>query len=132
VAVLVAVLGLVGLIAGFRAYADQRYAASPHRPALEALRQHVAPGVPVVTDDLLVYEHLYPYLRGQNPLSLVETHDYLPPWQPRLEAVAAGSSGELWLYALPGSPLADWLSAHYQPLSSYQFYGWLLSGWDTQ
>jgi hypothetical protein len=132
VVVLVAVLGVVGAFAGFQVYVDARYEASPHRPAIEALNEQAASGASMVTDDLSAYEHLYPYLRGRYTLSLVETFDYLPPWQPRLEAIATGAAGELWLYARLDSPLHAWLSARYQPLASHQFDGWLLSGWDTQ
>jgi hypothetical protein len=132
IVVLVAALGLVGAVAGYQAYTDSRYAASPHRPAMEALAEHALLGAPVVTDDLSAYEHLYPYLRRRHSLSLVETHDYLPPWQPRLEAVATRSAGELWLYAPPDSPLHEWLSERYPQLASYQFDGWMLSSWDTR
>jgi hypothetical protein len=99
---------------------------------MEVLSEKATAGAPVVTDDLSAYEHLYPFLRGQHSLSLVETHDYLPPWEPRLEAIATQATGELWLYAPLDSPLHAWLSERYRALASHQSDSWLLSGWDTR
>jgi hypothetical protein len=132
VVILVALLGLLGVVLGLRAHTQTHYVTSPHRPAMETLSQQAVPGASVVTDDLLAYEQLYPYLRARFHLNLVETHDYLPPWQPRLEATANRSSGELWVYAPADSRLHTWLASRYPPLATYESDGWRLSGWDTK
>ncbi len=130
--VVVAVLGIVGAIVGSRAYTDARYAASPHRLAMEVLIEPAMAGVILVTDDSYAYENLYPYLRSQLGLRLIETHDYLPPWESRLETIAAGSPGEVWIYAPAESPLHDWMSERYPTLATHQFDDWQLSGWDAR
>jgi hypothetical protein len=129
---LVALLGLVGGIAGLRAYSRARYEASPHRPAMEALRTRAAPGATVVTGDLEAYEALYPFLRRDFSLALVEVFDYLPPWQPRLLQVAEASHGELWIYAPLDSPLHQAMARHYDRLAVETFDGWQLSAWHTK
>jgi hypothetical protein len=131
-AVLVAILGVLALFFGFDAYYQSRYAASPHRPAMEALIDQAPAGASVVVDAQDVYEHLAPFLYKRFDLIDVETHDYLPPWEPRLAAAAEGSSGELWVYVPADSPFHAWLAERYAPLASYKFDGWRLSGWDTQ
>jgi hypothetical protein len=132
VTVLAVVLGLVGAVFGFRAYAQSRYLASPHRPAIEILEEQAGPGTSIVTDDQFVYEQLYPFLHRHFRVILVETFDYLPPWAPRLEGVADQSAGKLWVYAQADSPLHSWLADRYPSLASYEFDGWRLSGWDTR
>ncbi|MGD8627342.1 MAG: hypothetical protein PVJ34_22610, partial [Anaerolineae bacterium] len=129
---LVVVLGLVGGWFGFQAYRQARYEASPHRPAIEALEAGAAPGATLITDDLVAYEGLYPFLHAGFDLRLIETFDYLPPWEPRLAQVVARAEGPLWLYTRTDSPLYDWLVVHRPRLDSYQFDGWQLSAWDTQ
>jgi hypothetical protein len=129
---LVVVLGLVGGWFGFQAYRQARYEASAHRPAIETLKARAAPGATLVTDDLVAYEGLYPFVHSDLDLRLIETFDYLPPWQPRLAEAVAGAGGPLWLYTRTDSPLYDWLLVHRPRLDSYQFDGWQLSAWDTQ
>lgn len=123
------VLAVAGGVAGFRAYWEARYEASPHRAAMETLSASAAQDATVVVDEQEVYEQLYPYLHRRFQVKSVETHDYLPAWQPRLEE-AAREAGELWLYSRAGSPLHDWLAAHRPLLSEREFDGWVLSAWE--
>ncbi|MGC9335982.1 MAG: hypothetical protein ACP5JJ_17690, partial [Anaerolineae bacterium] len=106
------------------------------RRAMEVLRESAATGAVVLTDDQQVFEELYPYLHRQFQVRNIESHDYLPPWELRLAAVAeeAGDRGEgtLWLYAREGSPLHDWLAARFPSLASHDLEGWRLTAWDTQ
>ncbi len=134
---LVAVLGLIGGVAGFRAFWLARYQASPHRAAMEILLDR-APLVAdqrsrptVVVDQQEVYEQLYPYLQAHVDLRVVEPLSYLPPWEPRLGQVATAAHRELWLYAREGSPLYAWLAARFPALERYEFDGWQLSAWDV-
>jgi hypothetical protein len=129
---LAVVAGLVGAVPGFRAYAQSRYLASPHRPAIEMLDEQAAPGAPIVTDDQFIYEQLYPFLHGRFRLILIETFDYLPPWAPRLEEVAGKSGGQLWIYASADSSLHTWPAEHYPRFAQAEFDGWILSGWDAR
>ncbi|MCL7452931.1 MAG: glycosyltransferase 87 family protein [Anaerolineae bacterium] len=130
---LVTVLGLVGGILGFQAYWDSRFAASPHRAAMDVLHQSAAPGSVVLTDDQEVFEQLYPFLHRRFQVMNVEPLDYLPPWEARLAEVAAGrAAGELWLYAQEGSPLHDWLAARFPSLADHSLEGWRLTAWDTR
>lgn len=123
------ILAVVGGVAGFRAYWQARYEASPHHAAMEALGASAARDATVVVDEQEVYEQLYPFLHRRFRVRSVETHDYLPAWQPRLEEAARGA-GELWLYARAGSPLHDWLAARHSLLSEHEFDGWVLSAWE--
>ena len=122
-------LAVAGGVAGFRAYWQARYQASPHHAAMEMLSASAAPGASVVVDEQEVYEQLYPYLHRRFAVRSVETHDYLPAWEPRLEA-ASRKAGELWLYARAGSPLYAWLATHRSLLSEHDFDGWVLSAWE--
>ncbi len=130
--VLVAILGVGGGLFGFRAYAESQYAASPHRAAMDWLAEEAAEGASLVADEQLTYEQVYPFLHKRFRVRLVETHDYLPPWEPRLAEEAARSGGQLWVYAPADSPLHDWLAERYAAVDRYEFDDWLLSGWDTQ
>jgi uncharacterized membrane protein len=132
VVVLAVVAGMVGAVFGFRAYAQSRYLASPHRPAIEMLDEQAAPGASIVTDDQFIYEQLYPFLHRRFRLILIETFDYLPPWAPRLKEVADQAGGQLWIYASADSPLHTWPAEHYPRLARAEFDGWILSGWDTR
>ena len=132
VLILSVLLGIVGAVAGFRAYAQSRYLASPHRPAMEMLAEQAAPGASIVADDQFIYEQLYPFLHRRFHLSLIETFDYLPPWAPRLKEAADQSAGQLWVYASADSPLHAWLAERYPSLTSHEFDGWVLSEWDTR
>jgi hypothetical protein len=138
VVVLAAFLTVIGAVLGFSALAQTQYDASPHQPAMEVLREEAVSGATIVTDDLSAFEQLYPHLHSEYQFELVETHDYLPPWQPRLEALAAQAQGRLWLYTQAGSPLRDWLAERYGPPATYQLGSvggvdsWQLSTWDTQ
>lgn len=129
---LAAVLGVLGLVFGFRAYYQSRYAANPHRPAIEVLTDQASRGAWVVVDDQEVYEHLVPFLYKRFDVVDIETHDYLPPWEPRLAEVVARSSGQLWIYVPAESPFHAWLADRYPSLASYEFDAWRLSGWDTR
>jgi hypothetical protein len=132
VLILVLALGLVGIVFGFRAYVDSTYAKSPHRPAMDLLTEQATAGASLVTDDQFTYEQLYPFLHKRFRVSLVETHDYLPPWEPRLTEIAAGAGEQVWVYAPVGSPLHSWFAEHYTPITSHDRDGWQLSGWDTR
>jgi hypothetical protein len=132
VLILVLVLGLVGVVFGFRAYAESTYANSPHRLAMDLLAEQATAGASLVTDDQFTYEQLYPFLHKRFRVSLVETHDYLPPWEPRLAQIAAGAGEQVWVYAPVGSPLHIWFGEHHTPITSHELDGWQLSGWDTQ
>jgi len=131
VTVLVAVLGLVGAVAGFRAYAQGRYEASSHRPAMETLKDQAEPGTTVVVGDQTTYEQLYPFLHTRFRLAEIETFDYLPPWEPRLAETIARSSGPVWIYAPAESPFHAWMAGRFQPLATYKFGNWRLTAWDT-
>lgn len=123
------VLAVAGGVAGFRAYWQARYEASPHHAAMEMLAASAVPGASVVVDEQEVYEQVYPYLHRRFAVKSVETYDYLPAWEPRLEE-AAREAGELWLYARANSPLHAWLAAHRPLLSEQDFDGWVLSAWE--
>lgn len=129
--VLTVVLGMVGGVVGLRAYARSRTLANPHRPAVDRLVADAAPGASVVTDDLFLYEQLVPWVGRRFSLALVETFDYLPPWEPRLAGVA-DRADQVWVYAATDSPLHAWMAGRYPPLGQYPFDGWTLSGWDTR
>lgn len=138
--VLVAVLGLVGGVAGFRAYWLDRFEASPHQEAIGILLGAAAAGTGpqalptdlVVVDGQEVYEQLYPYLHAHLELRAVEAQSYLPPWEPRLAAAAAAAEGAFWIYAPPTSPFHAWAAERYAPLARYEFDGWLLTGWSAE
>jgi hypothetical protein len=132
VVMLVGILGVVGLIFGFEAYYESRYAASPHRPAIDILVDQVPSGTRVVVDAQETFEHLFPFLHKRLELVAIEVHSYLPPWEPRLADAAARSTGQLWVYASADSPLHAWLAERYTPLASHEFDGWRLSGWDIR
>jgi hypothetical protein len=132
VLILSATLGLAGAVFGFQAYYQSRYAVSPHRPAMEVLVSRVPQDTWVIVDAQEVYEHLYPYLHERFNLRDIETHSYLPAWEPRLEDAAARSPGQLWVYAPVASPFHAWLADRYPSLASHEFDGWRLSGWDTR
>jgi hypothetical protein len=129
---LVAILAIVGAVFGFQAYSQSRYEASPHREAMDLLAAGAEPGASLVTDDQFVYEQLYPFLHRRLHVRLVETHSYLPPWEPRLAEAATQSSGQLWIYAAADSPLHDWPAGRYSPLASHEFDGWRLAGWQAR
>lgn len=131
VTILIAVLGLVGAVAGFRAYSQGRYEVSPHRPAMETLKSQAEAGATVVVDDQTTYEQLYPFLHTGFRLTEVETFDYLPPWESRLEKVIAGAAGPVWVYAPAGSPLHAWMAERYRPLTTLEFDSGRLIEWDT-
>jgi hypothetical protein len=132
VTALVLVLGVMGAIFGLRAYSQAQYDTSPHRGAIEALSEEARPGAQVVTEEQVVYEHLYPLLHGRLDVALVETFDYLPAWELRLAEAAAQSEGELWIYAPADSLLHDWAAVRYPPITRHESEGWLLTGWDTR
>jgi len=132
VLILVAALGIVGAVFGFRAYYQSRYAVNPHRPAIEVLVSQVPPDTLIVVEGQEVYEQLYPFLHKRLKLSDIETYDYVPPWEPRLAEAAVQSARELWVYAPADSPFHAWLADRYPLLASHEFDGWRLSGWDTR
>ena len=131
VTALIAVLGLVGAVAGFQAYAQGRYEASPHRMAMDTLKGQAEAGATVIVDDQTTYEQLYPFLHTGFRLAEVETFDYLPPWESRLAKVVAGASGPVWVYAPVQSPLHAWMAQTYQPLVTFEFDSQRLIKWDT-
>ncbi len=131
VTVLIALLGLVGAVAGLRAYSQGRYEASQHRPAMETLKEQGQAGTTVIVGEQTTYEQLYPFLRSRFRLAEIETFDYLPPWEPRLAEVIAGSSGPVWVYAPAESPFHDWMAGQFRPLATYDYGSWRLTEWDT-
>lgn len=132
VVALVATLAIVGAVFGFQAYTQSRYEASPHKEAIDSLAEQAESGASLVTGELFVYEQLYPFLHRRFRVSLVETHSYLPPWEPRLAETATQSGGQLWIYAPADSPLHAWPAERYSLITSHGFDGWQLSGWDTR
>lgn len=132
--VLVAILGLIGGVAGFRAYGRARYEASPHHAAMEVLLDAATtegrPRGSVVVDAQDVYEQLYPFLHAHLELRTVEAESHLPPWEPRLEAAAAEAEGAFWIYAPAASPMHTWAAGRYTPLARYEFGSHLLTEWD--
>ncbi len=130
VTALVLVAGIAGAALGLPAYAQSRYEASPHRPAIDTLRREAAPGASLVVGEMDTYEALYPFLRKQLRLSLLETYDYLPAWEPRLAAQVEGARGPIWLYAPADSAMNGWMSEHYQSLVRYDLGDWLLTCWE--
>ncbi|MFN2226688.1 MAG: hypothetical protein ACK2UY_10280 [Anaerolineae bacterium] len=130
VLVVVVIAGLVGGVAGFRAYWATRYETDPHHDAMQVLLDQATAGSVAVVDDQEVYEHVYPYLRAHLEVRAVEVRSYLPPWEPRLAEAADEAEGELWIYAAPDSPLHEWAAGRFQPLARYEFDGRLLTRWD--
>jgi hypothetical protein len=130
VAALTGVLALAAVVPGYRAYAQARYQASPHRAAMDALQAQAQPGATVIVAEQGAYEHLYPYLHRQFRLAEVETYDWLPAWEPRLAATTDASAGTVWLYAPAGSPLHAWMAGHYRPVADEALGDWRLTAWD--
>jgi hypothetical protein len=126
----VLILALVGATAGITAYAEIQYLASPHRPALTLLEDHAEPSDTLTTDLQDTYEHLYPPLHRRMAVRLVETYDWLPPWQDRLAAVTNQVEGDLWVYSAPDSPLQSWLEERFTMLDAHDLDDWRLSQWD--
>jgi hypothetical protein len=132
VSALVLAAGVVASVKGFHAYSQSRYEASSHKSAMDTLRSQAASGAWVVVNELRTYEELYPFLHKQFHLSLIETFDYLPAWEPRLGESADRSPGQLWLYTRADSAMHGWLAERYHPIASYDLNGWRLSGWETR
>ena len=129
VAILVLLAGTAGILPAARAYHDTRYAASPHRPAIDTLLSSASPGATLVVDDQDTFEAVYPFLHRHFDVRGIEAASHLPPWQPRLEQAAAESAGEFWIYAPTGSPFHAWAGERYTPLGHYELDGRLLTGW---
>jgi hypothetical protein len=121
----------VGGIVGAGAYARSRYLSNPHRRAMEVLRAQAAPGTTLVVGDQTLYEQLYPFLRRRYDVRLVETHDYLPDWEPRL-AAASQAAQQLWICAGADSPLHGWAIERFPLLVDETLEEWRLSGWETR
>jgi hypothetical protein len=132
VAAVVLLAGLAGILPAARAYHQARYAASPHRPAMETLLSAASPGAALIVDDQDTFEAVYPFLHRHLDVRSVEIASHLPPWEPRLEQAAVESGGELWIYAPAASPFHTWASGRYTPLASHEFDGRLLTGWSVR
>jgi hypothetical protein len=92
------ILGAPRLVAD---YFTTRLETSPYRETIETLCREATPGAGLILQDQTTYDWLYPYLRGQMTLYLIE--DYAPPGETiegrisaRVERWAAGHQ-ELWL-----------------------------------
>jgi hypothetical protein len=134
---LMAVLALVAVPFAYDAYYQDRLAASPQRPLVEALAAEAAPGARVViggdepSGAQQVFDETYAFLQRRFDVASVQSDWWFPDWEPRLERAVAGHD-QVWLYAPAGSPLHAWLAERYPPLGSHEIDGWLLSGWDTR
>jgi hypothetical protein len=132
-----AIVGLVALPFAYDAYYQNRLAASPHRPVLEALATEAMPGAQVIiggdepSGAQEVFDDTYAFLQRRFDVSSVQTDWWYPGWEPRLAHAVEGHT-QTWLYAPIDSPLHAWLAERHSPLTSYEFDGWLLSGWDTR
>jgi hypothetical protein len=136
-ALLLAVLGLVALPFAYDAYYQERLAASPQHPLVEALSAAAAPGARVVVGGdepsgaQQVFDEAYAFLQRRFDVTSVQTDWWFPDWEPRLARAVEGYE-QVWLYAPADSPLHAWLAESYPPLASQQLDGWRLSGWDTR
>jgi hypothetical protein len=136
----VAALAIVGLAAApfaYDAYYQNRLAISPHRAAVEALRNDALPGARVVVggDEAsgaqVVFDETYAFLQRQFDVTSVHTDWWYPDWEPRLARAVRGHD-QTWLYAPADSPLHAWLDERYTPIGTFDLNGWRLSGWDTR
>lgn len=136
-AVLLVVLGAIALPFAYDAYYQHRLAASSHHPVVEALSASAAPGARLIVggDEPSgaqdVFDETYAFLQHSFDLTSIQTDWWYPDWQPRLARAVEGYA-QTWLYAPADSPLHTWLAERYPPLTSHEFGGWLLSGWDTR
>ncbi|MBN1658637.1 MAG: DUF2029 domain-containing protein [Anaerolineae bacterium] len=129
VTAVVLLTGIAGLVPAARAYHAARYAASPHRSAMETILSTASPGAALVVDDQGTFEAVYPFLYRRLDMHSVEIASHLPPWEPRLAQAAAESGDEIWIYAPAASPFHTWAAGRYTPLDRYEFDGRLLTGW---
>lgn len=136
-AILLAILGLVAVPFAYQAYYENRLAVSPHRPVIDTLSDEALPGSRVLiggdepSKAQEILEATYPFLRSRFDVASVQTDWWYPDWKPRLQEATSGQV-QTWLYAPADSPLHGWLAEHYPPIASYEFDGWLLTGWETQ
>jgi hypothetical protein len=130
-AALLMVAGLVAAPFAASAYYQSRLAVSPYRPVVETLRAEAVPGARVVIGDQDAFDATYAFLHSRLDVTSVQTDWWFPDWRPRLARAVEGHS-QTWLYAPADSPLHTWLAERYPPLTSHEFNGWLLSGWDTR
>jgi hypothetical protein len=99
---------------------------------MDILSAAAQPGSVVVASDQTEFEHLYPFLRKRFDLALVETFDYLPPWESRLGQAVTRAGGQVWVYAPVDSPLHTWMADRYPQIADHELEGWRLSGWDSR
>ncbi len=135
--VLLGVLSLAAVPFAYGAYYQNRLSAHSHRPVIETLRAEAMPGARVIiggdepSDAQGVYDTTYAFLQRRFDVTAVQTDWWYPDWQPRLERVVNGHT-QAWIYAPADSPLHDWPAERYAPITSHEFDGWRLSGWDTR
>jgi len=136
-AALLAILALVAAPLAYDAYYENRLAASPYRPVVEALTEEAASGAGVIIggDEPAgaqgKFDALYPFIQRRFDVTSVQTDWWFPAWQPRLERAIEGHA-QTWVYAPTDSPLHAWLAERYPPLARHEYDSWLLSGWDTR
>jgi hypothetical protein len=136
-ALLLLILGLAAIPFAYDAYYQDRLAASPHRPAIEALTAEALPGAQVIVggDEPSgaqgAFDATYAFLHRRFDVTSVQTDWWFPAWEPRLDS-AIGGHAQTWVYAPLDSPLHAWLAERYPSLAAHEFDGWLLSGWETR
>jgi hypothetical protein len=117
--VLVVILLLVGCAAVYplsKAYVENRYTQEEYRPVIELLRGEAEEGtICLVLTDPFLYPRLYPWLRKDMDLYLVENEKQI--------AEAATLYNELWLFRGGEVPSAvkEWLEEHAHLVRDYDF-----------
>jgi hypothetical protein len=136
-AVLLGGLSLVAVPFAYDAYYQNRLDTLPHRPVIETLTAEAAPGARVLiggdepSNAQGVYDTTYAFLQRRFDVTSVQTDWWYPDWQLRLERAVDGHA-QTWIYAPADSPLHDWPAERYSLITSHEFDGWRLSGWDTR
>jgi len=130
-AAVILVLGLVAVPFAYDAYYKTRLVTNPYRPAVEMLHGEAMPGARVVIGDQSAFDATYAFLQRRFDVTSVQTDWWYPDWQPRLARAVQGHA-QTWVYAPAESPLHTWMAGRYTPLTSKEFDGWQLSGWDTR
>jgi hypothetical protein len=117
--VLVVILLLVGCAAVYplsKAYVENRYTQEEYRPVIELLRGEAEEGTTcLVLTDQFLYLRLYPWLRKDMDLYLVENEKQI--------AEAATLYNELWLFRGGEVPSAvkEWLEEHAHLVRDHDF-----------
>jgi hypothetical protein len=133
----VAIMGLAAVPFAYDAYYQNRLTTSPHRAAVEVLRNDALPGARVVVggDEASgaqrVFDDTYAFLQKQFDVTSVQTDWWYPDWESRMARAVRGYD-QTWLYAPADSPLYGWLDERYTLIATQEMDDWQVTGWDTR